>query len=725
MTSLTACHDSALPGHFEPLGVSDRTRPAHKTTSLDGLAGDATDLCINTIRTLSIDAVQQAKSGHPGTPMAMAPVVYALWQHVLRYDPTDPDWPNRDRFVLSCGHASMLLYAILYLTRVKSSRSQEDPQRGRPVTLDDIKRFRQLDSACTGHPEHPLTAGVETTTGPLGQGCATSVGMAIAAKYLGAHFNRSDFVLFDYCIYVLASDGDMMEGAASEAASLAGHLTLGNLCWIYDKSGVTIDGHTDIAFSEDVAARFRAYGWYVLHVGDANDLVQLSKAFATFKTTTNGPTLIVVDSHIGYGSPNKHDSSAAHGEPLGEDEVRLAKRAYGWPEDAQFLVPEGVREHFSNGIGARGRLQRTAWADQLFAYRHQYPMLTDALDQWLQRSPPDGWGKDLPRFEADPKGIPTRKASALVFNEIAKNHPWLISGSADLESSAMTRLTFDDAGDFEAGTYGGRNVHFGIREHAMAACLNGLALSNLRPIGSTYLVFSDYLKPALRLSALMEQPVVYIFTHDSIGVGEDGPTHQPVEQLIALRAIPGLVTLRPADANEMIEAWRIIISLTDRPACLILSRQAVPTLDRNRYAAAIGVARGAYILADAQNGKPDVLLIATGSEVALCIEAYEALEKDGVFARVISMPSWELFEEQDQGYRDHVLPTSVQARVSVEAGSTLGWDRYVGARGAKIGMRSYGASAPSRDLQEKFGFTAENVVAAARDQLAQKRERIK
>ena len=676
------------------------------------------ELCIDTIRTLSMDAVQQANSGHPGTPMAMAPVIYTLWQSFLRFDPEDPIWPNRDRFVLSAGHASMLLYAMLHLTGVKAVDAEYERLGELSVTLEDIKRFRQLGSKCTGHPEYRLTSGVETTTGPLGQGCATSVGMAIAAKWAAQHFNRPDFTIFDYDVYVLCSDGDMMEGVASEAASLAGHLMLGNLCWIYDNNRVTIEGHTDLAFSDDVAVRFLAYGWNVRRVGDANDTERLAPAIENFRHTGEVPTLIIVDSHIGYGSPHKHDTSAAHGEPLGEEEVRLTKRSYGWPEDAKFLVPDGVREHFRAGIGQRGRQLREAWFARLKAYRAKYPELADQLERMQKRELPDGWDKELPSFPGDAKGLPTRTASGQVLNAIAPHYPWLIGGSADLAPSTKTRLTFEGAGDFEANEYGGRNLHFGIREHAMAAILNGLALSKIRAYGSGYLIFSDYLKPALRLSAVMEVPVIYIFTHDSIGVGEDGPTHQPVEQLIALRAIPGMITLRPADANEVTEAWRVIVTLKHQPVCLVLSRQPLPTLDRTRYSPAAGVARGAYVLADAVDGKPEVLLIGTGSEVALCVEAYEALRKDGVRARVVSMPSWELFEQQDQAYRDRVLPPDVRARVSVEEGSVIGWDRYVGRSGAEIGMHTFGSSAPLKDLQTKFGFTPEKVLAAAKEQIA-------
>ena len=699
------------------IGADEKGRASPSERSID-------ELCINTIRTLSMDAVQQADSGHPGTPMALAPVVYTLWQRFLRFDPEDPIWPNRDRFVLSNGHASMLLYAMLHLTGVKAVNAADEHLDEPAVPLDDIKRFRAIDSKCPGHPEYHLTTGVETTTGPLGQGCATSVGMAIAERWLAKHFNRSDFTVFDYDVYAMCGDGDMMEGVTSEAASLAGHLMLGNLCWIYDSNRITIEGHTDLAFSDDVAARFLAYGWNVTRVGDANDTERIAQAIETFRGTHDVPTLIIVESHIGYGAPHKHDTSAAHGEPLGVEEIRLAKRRYGWPEDAKFLVPDGVREHFRAGIGQRGQQLRASWLARVKAYRAEHPDLADQLERMQNRELPDGWDADLPSFSADSKGLASRDSSAKVLNAIAPHCPWLIGGSADLAPSTKTRLTFEAAGDFEADKYGGRNLHFGIREHAMGAILNGLALSKIRAYGSSFLIFSDYMKPPIRLSALMELPVVYIFTHDSIGLGQDGPTHQPVEQLIALRSIPGLITLRPADANEVVEAWRVIIALKHQPACLVLSRQPLPTIDRKRYAAAAGLARGAYVMADAENGKPAVILIGTGSEVALCIAAHEELKREGIAARIVSMPSWELFEQQDQGYRHSVLPPDVTARVSVEAGSVIGWDRYVGNTGAKIGMHTFGASAPIKDLLTKFGFTPEKVLAAAKRQLALAEEKV-
>ncbi len=679
---------------------------------------DLDRLCIDTIRTLAIDAVQQANSGHPGTPMAMAPLVYCLWQRVLRFDPADPIWPNRDRFVLSAGHASMLLWALLHLTGTKAVNASYEVPGEPSVTLDDIRRFRQLDSKCPGHPEYRWTSGVEATTGPLGQGVATSVGMAIAGRWMASHFNRPGFTMFDHDVYALAGDGCMMEGLSGEAASLAGHLRLANLCWIYDNNHVTIEGPTELAFSEDVAARFLGYGWNVTRVGDANDLALLERAFDVFRACDDRPTLVIVDSHIGYGAPHKQDTSAAHGEPLGEDEVRLAKRAYGWPEDAKFLVPEGVYAHFGRGFGARGRALREAWFARFAQYREVHPELADQLYRMQHRELPEGWDRGLPEFAPDAKGLAGRDASAKVLNVLAQNVPWLLGGSADLAPSTKTRLTFEGAGDLTATNPGGRNIHFGIREHAMAAIVNGLALSKLRAYGSTFFTFSDYARPAIRLAAIMEIPVIHVFTHDSIGVGEDGPTHQPVEHLASLRAIPGLVTLRPADANETVEAWRTIMQLRHDPVALVLSRQPVPTFDRSRYAPASGLARGAYVLADAAGGEPDLLLLATGSEVALCLAAYERLTADGFRARVVSMPSWELFERQPEGYRESVLPGRVRARVAVEQASIFGWDRYVGPAGEIIGMHTFGASAPLKALQTKFGFTPDRVVHAARQALA-------
>jgi transketolase len=685
---------------------------------------DIDQLCINTIRTLAMDAVQQANSGHPGAPMALAPVVYCLWQRFLRFDPDHPIWPNRDRFVLSAGHASMLLYAMLHLTGVKAVNPKYEVLGELSVSLDDIKHFRQLDSKCPGHPEYRWTSGVETTTGPLGQGVATSVGMAIAGRWGASYFDRPGFDMFGYDVYALCGDGCMMEGISGEAASLAGHLRLANLCWIYDNNQITIEGNTALAYSDDVATRFIGYGWNVTRVGDANDLEVLERAFTTFKNTHDRPTLIVVDSHIAYGAPHKQDTSAAHGEPLGEEEIRLTKRRYGWPEEATFRVPDGVREHFQAGIGARGRALQAAWWAKFEEYRRQYPELAEHGYRMLRRELPDGWDRGLPTFPADAKGMATRDASGQVLNVLAKNVPWLLGGSADLGPSCKTRLTFDGAGDFSTENPAGRNLHFGIREHAMGAILNGLSLSKIRPFGSGFLIFSDYARTAIRLSALMEIPVIHIFTHDSIGVGEDGPTHQPVEQLASLRAIPGLIALRPADANELVEAWRLIMPFRHEPVALILTRQALPTLDRTRYASAEGVQRGAYVLADADDGKPEVLLLATGSEVAPCIDAYEQLKAEGIKARVVSMPSWEIFEyhcREHPEYREHVLPAAVTARVSMEQASTLGWAKYVGTTGHTIGMETFGASAPLKELQRKFGFTPEAIVTAAKAQVARAR----
>ena len=678
---------------------------------------DLDELCVTTMRTLAIDAIQQANSGHPGTPMGMSPTVYCLWQRLLRFDPADPIWMNRDRFVLSAGHASMLLYTVLHLAKVKAV----DPEYeilGRPsLTLDDLKTFRQLGSRCAGHPEYRWTSGVETTTGPLGQGVATSVGMAIAEKWLASRYNRPGFELFGYRIYALCGDGCMMEGLSGEAASLAGHLKLDNLCWIYDNNHITIEGKTEITFSEDVAGRFLAYGWNVVRVGDANDLDRIENALRTAAVTTGRPSLVIIDSHIGYGSPHRQDTSAAHGEPLGEEEIKLTKQAYGWPADAKFLVPEEVYEHFASGIGRRGREAREQWEQQFAGYGKKFPELAREIEQIQRREPPANWSKDIPVFPADARGIAGRDASAKVLNAIAPNFPWLLGGSADLSPSTKTRLTFAEAGDFQAGSPSGRNLHFGIREHAMGAILNGLALSKLRSFGSGFLIFSDYGRGAIRLSALMEVPVTYVFTHDSISVGEDGPTHQPIEHLISLCAIPNLVVLRPADANEVAEAWRVILEMPRQPVVLILTRQALPTLDRERFAAASGLERGAYVLADADGGKPDVLLMATGSEVSLCVEAYEELMREGIRARVVSMPSWELFERQSEEYRRSVLPPSVRARVAVEEASTLGWCRYAGMEGAILGMKTFGASAPLKVLQQEFGFSATHVVEAAKAQL--------
>jgi len=679
---------------------------------------DIDQLAINTIRTLSIDAIQKANSGHPGTPMALAPLAYTLWQRFLRFDPADPIWPGRDRFVLSAGHASMLLYSLLHLAGVKAVDPKYEVVGDPAVSLADIESFRQLDSRAPGHPEYRWTSGVETTTGPLGQGVATSVGMAIAAKWQGARYNRPGFDLFDFDVYAIAGDGCLMEGVSSEAASIAGHLKLDNLCWIYDNNHITIDGKTQITYDDDVAARFMGYGWNVTRVGDANDTDLIATAFEEFKGEEGRPTLIVVDSHIGWGAPHKVDTPEAHGEPLGEEEVRETKRAYGWPEDAQFLVPGGVRERFAEGVGKRGADLSAAWKQSFERYAGENGGLAAEIDAQQKRQLPAGWDADIPSFEADEKGIATRKASQQVENAIGARLPWLLAGSADLTDSTSVRLSFDGAEDFEPGAYGGRQLHFGIREHESAAICNGLSLSKLRPLWSTYLTFSDYARPAIRLSSLMELPVIHVFTHDSIGLGEDGPTHQPVEQLASLRAIPGLDVIRPADANEVAEAWRVAIDRHHQPVALVLTRQNVPVLDRSRYASAEGLRRGGYVLADPEDGDPEVILIATGSEVALALAAHEELLGEGVRSRVVSLPSWELFDRQDQSYRDEVLPPRVTARVSVEEASTIGWDRYVGFGGTKVGMHTFGTSAPLKDVQTKFGFTPDKVAEAAKELLS-------
>jgi transketolase len=679
------------------------------------LQRDTVQTAINTIRTLSIDAVEQAKSGHPGTPMALAPLVYTLWNRILQFDPADPIWPNRDRFVLSNGHASMLLWSILHLTKTTAVDADYELLGHPSVSLDDIRRFRQLDSRAPGHPEYHWVSGVETTTGPLGQGIANSVGMAIAEKWLANRYNRDGFKIFDYKIYAICGDGCLMEGVSSEASSLAGHLKLDNLCWIYDNNHITIEGDTNITFTEDVAARFMAYGWNVLRVSDANDIDRIEQKLRIFQRTTERPTFIVLDSHIGYGSPNKQGSAAAHGEPLGEEEVRLVKRYYGWPEDAKFLVPDGVYEHFRDGVGARGATARHEWEANLEAYRAKYPDLAGEIERMQHRELPEGWDRDLPVFPADPKGIAGREASGKVLNALAKRIPWLLGGSGDLGPSNKTLLT-GEAG-FQADHRGGRNLHFGIREHAMGAISNGLSLSKLRPYAATFFIFSDYVRPAMRLSALMELPIMWIFTHDAMGDGEDGPTHQPVEHLASLRAIPGMVVLRPGDANEVVEAYRYILQLRHEPAVLALSRQPLPTLDRTKYAPAAGLAKGAYILADAPGGNPEVILIASGSEVILAVEAHEKLSASGIRSRVVSMPSWEIFEKQTAEYRNSVLPPSVNARVAIEQASTFGWERYVGLSGRMIGMQTFGASAPLKALQKRFGFEPDQVVATAKELL--------
>jgi transketolase len=678
------------------------------------MAQDIDELCINTIRTLSIDAVQKANSGHPGTPMALAPLAYTLWQRHLRFDPADPIWPNRDRFVLSAGHASMLLYAVLHLAGVKAVDPDYEIVGDPAVGIEDIERFRQLDSRAPGHPEYRWTSGVETTTGPLGQGVATSVGMAIASQWLGRRYGAE---LFDFDVYAIAGDGCLMEGVSHEAGSLAGHLKLANLCWVYDNNHITIDGKTQLAYGDDVPLRFEGYGWNILHVEDANDVERISSAFDEFKAEEARPTLIVVDSHIGWGSPHKQDTSAAHGEPLGEEEVRETKRAYGWPEDAQFLVPDGVREHFSEGVGKRGAELSAAWEKRFAGYAEADAAMAAEIEAMQKRELPDGWDAAIPSFDADEVGIATRKASNKVQNAIGEHLPWLLAGSADLTDSSSVRFNFDGASDFEPGSLDGRQLHFGIREHESAAISNGLSLSKLRSLWSTYMTFSDYARPAIRLSALMELPVIHLFTHDSIGLGEDGPTHQPVEQLAGLRAIPGLDVIRPADANEVAEAWREAIDRRHQPVALVLTRQDVPVVDRSRYASAEGLRRGGYVLADPDEGEPQVILIATGSEVAIALSAHEELSAEGIRSRVVSLPCWELFDRQDDAYREAVLPPAISARVSIEEASTLGWDRWVGPQGRRIGMSTFGTSAPLKDVQDKFGFSPDKVAEAAREVL--------
>jgi len=678
-------------------------------------------LSINTIRTLSIDGVQKANSGHPGAPMALAPVAYVLWQEFLRYDPANPVWPNRDRFVLSNGHASMLLYSMLYLSGVKAVDSEYKVQDKPAVSLDDLKNFRKLDSNTPGHPEYRITSGVETTTGPLGQGIGNSVGMAIAGMWLAARYNRPGFEVFNYNVYAICGDGDMMEGVGSEAASMAGHMKLSNLCWLYDANQITLDGPAKWSFTEDVATRFEGYGWNVLHAPDANDLRGVGQGIREFLLTKDSPTLVIVNSHIGYGSPKKQDTNAAHGEPLGEEEVRAAKKFYGWPEDAQFLVPDGVLDHFKEGVGKRGRELSSKWNDLFGKYKQQFPDLADNISRMQRRELPEGWDKNISTFPADAKGVATRESSGKILNAFAQNIPWLVGGAADLATSNKTTLKFEGAGDFQAGSYAGRNFHFGVREHAMAAALNGMALCKLRAFGGTFFNFTDYMRPSMRLASIMEIPTIYVLTHDSIGLGEDGPTHQPVEQLASLRAMPGMITMRPGDANEVVEAWRVILTRKHEPVSLVLSRQALPTLDRTKYAPASGVAKGAYVLADAQDGKPELILIGTGSELSLCVAAHEKLTAEGKRVRVVSMPSWELFEQQDQTYRDSVFPPSVRARVSVEAGSVFGWERYVGLDGAIVGMTTFGASAPAGQLFKKYGFTIEHVLDVAKGVLAKKK----
>ncbi|MGC2108433.1 MAG: transketolase [Candidatus Korobacteraceae bacterium] len=680
------------------------------------------ELAINTIRCLAIDGVQKANSGHPGTPLGAAPTAYALWQKVLRYDPDKPFWPNRDRFVLSSGHASMLLYALIHLAGIKAAQPSYEKLGGEAVTIDDLKTFRQAGSRCPGHPEYGWTTGVESTTGPLGQGVSTSVGMAIASAWLAATYNRPGYELFDFNVYALCGDGDMMEGISSETASLAAHLKLPNLCWIYDSNRVTIEGHTDLAFTEDVAARFMGYGWEVTRVSDPNDIELVERGLKRFHATNDRPTLIIVHSHIGYGAPHKQDTAAAHGEPLGPEEVRLTKEFFGFSPDESFVVPPGVREHFAAGMGARGAQLSKEW-DAMFArYKAQYPDLGDNIERMQQRDLPPDWEKALPTFPPSASGMSTRDASGKVLNAVAQKIPYVLGGAADLYPSTKTRLEFEFAGDFQAegelGNYKGRNFHFGIREHGMCAIVNGMVLTGLRAFGSGFLIFTDYARGSIRLSSLMDIPALHIWTHDTISLGEDGPTHQPVEQLVSLRAVPGLIVIRPADANEMTEAYRIALSSKDRPVELICSRQALPIYDRTKFAAASGLAKGAYVMVDAPDGKPDVILIGCGSEVGLCVKAWEQLTAEGVKTRVVSMPSWALFDAQDQAYRESVLPSSVGARVTVEEASQIGWERYAGRMGIVLGMHTFGMSAPMKVVMEHFGFTVEHVVSAAKESIA-------
>jgi transketolase len=686
-------------------------------------ATDLDELSINTIRLLAADAIQKAKSGHPGTPMGAAPTAYTLWQRYLKYDPAAPEWMNRDRFVLSAGHASMLLYALIHLAGVAGSPEVYDGENRPAITLEDIEHFRQANFRCPGHPEYRLTSGVEATTGPLGQGVATSVGMAIASKWLAATYNKPEFPLFDFNVYALCGDGCMMEGISSEAASLAGHLGLSNLCWIYDSNKVTIEGHTNIAYSEDVAARFLAYGWNVTTVADPNDLTLLDRAYQNFLRTNDRPTFILVHSHIGYGAPHLQDSPKAHGEPLGEDELKLTKEGFGFDPSKSFVVPDSVPKHFAAGLGARGAQAHADWDKLLAGYRAAYPDLAAQVDAINAGTLPEGWDADLPAFPADPKGVATRDASGKVLNALAQRVPWLVGGAADLSPSTKTNLTFQGAGSFEApasniGNYAGRNFHFGIREHAMVAAVNGMTLCGLRGYGSGFLIFTDYARGSIRLAALMELSVIHVWTHDSIGVGEDGPTHQPIEQLLSLRAIPGMTVIRPADANETVEAYKVVMQLKHRPAAIVCSRQPLPTVDRSKFAPASMLAKGAYTLADAPEGKPAVILIGTGSEVGLCMAAREKLVAEGVACRVVSMPSWELFDDQDQAYRDSVLPPAVTARVTVEEASPLGWTRYAGRTGIVLGMHSFGMSAPIAVVAEHFGFTVDRVVESAKKAMA-------
>jgi transketolase len=686
------------------------------TTARPPQQTDLDRLAVDTIRTLSMDAVEAAKSGHPGTPMALAPVAFTVWKEFLRYDPTDPAWPNRDRFVLSCGHASMLLYSLIHLAGIRRGGPASADHRTPAVSLDEIGRFRQLDSVCAGHPEHHMTAGIETTTGPLGQGCGNSVGMAMASKWLAARYNRPGHEVFGFDTYVLCSDGDLMEGVAAEAASIAGHLKLSNLCWIYDDNSITIEGETHLAFTEDVARRFEGLGWRIERVADANDTAALAKALHAFKAEQEKPTLVIVKSIIGYGAPKKAGSHESHGAPLGAEEIKGAKQAYGWPVDESFRVPPEVPEHFARTFAARGRQAHEAWQKGVADYAKAHAALATELRDFLDGRLPAGWDAAIPGFPADAKGLASRVSSGKVIQALSAGVPWFLGGSADLAPSTMTLVP--GAGDFAPGGYAGRNFHFGIREHGMASACNGMALCGLRPYCATFFVFLDYLKPALRLSALGELGVIYVLTHDSIGLGEDGPTHQPIEQLATARAVPGLSVFRPGDANEVVETYRVVMQRADRPAVIVLSRQNIPTLDRTGLGAAAGVARGGYVLREAEGGKPDCILIGTGSEVQTCLDAAAILAGQGVRARVVSLPSWDLFEAQDAAYRESVLPAAVTARVACEAACGFGWERWIGTRGRFVGMRGFGASGPAPALYEHFGITPQAVAAAARESLA-------
>lgn len=692
--------------------------------SIDGSLYKSDELVINCLRSLAMDAVEKAKSGHPGTPMAMAPVAYTLWARVLRYDPTDPMWPNRDRFVLSMGHASMLLYGLLHVAGVRNVEPDGKVTNDLSVTIDDIKQFRQYGSKCPGHPEHGETTGVEATTGPLGQGVASSVGMAIASKWQQARFNKAEgdskFKLFDYDVYALCGDGCMQEGVSHEAASLAGHLRLDNLCWIWDNNHITIDGNTAWATSEDLCTRFIAYGWNVLRVGDANDAEALHRAFLAFRKESSRPTFIVVDSHIAWGSPAKQDSFTAHGAPLGPDEVKATKKIYGWSHEP-FVVPDEVLSHIRGQMDARGGAQRREWDAMASEYAKKFPEDSKTLQHMLNKTLPAGWDRCCKDFPADAKGLATRQSSSQCMNMVAKDLPWMVGGSADLNSSCLTVLKDGDAVDHFMpsasgwGDYSGRNVHFGIREHAMGSIMNGMALSSLRPFGATFLVFSDYMKPPIRLSSIMEIPSIWIFTHDSIGVGEDGPTHQPIEQLNALRAIPGLYVFRPGDANEALQMWKWIMPLVDDPVAVVLSRQNLPTLDRTKYSPAEGVQKGGYVLASNCAGSaPEVLLMSSGSEIHLMLEAHEALAKDGVKVQSASIPCIELFKHQSDEYINSVLPRTCRARVSIEAARRDAWNGFIGLDGEHIGMITFGSSAPMKSLHGLLGFTVESVVASAK-----------